>query len=84
MALFACLGVDLLRTRRRARLVFARVLPIGALAVVASAVVDRVYYGFWTIAPLNFVRFNVVHGGGALYGTARIRIRHCAPVTTPS
>ncbi|EQC29704.1 hypothetical protein SDRG_12704 [Saprolegnia diclina VS20] len=45
------------------------VAPIGAVAIAAMLVIDRIGYGAWTFVPLNFVRFNVLEGKDALYGT---------------
>lgn len=33
-----------------------------------SVVFDRVWYGRWVFVQLNFLLFNVVHGGASIYG----------------
>lgn len=53
--------------------VLLRHLFVTALAVLltlgAVAAIDRVFYGRWVCAPLNFLVFNVVSGLSKLFGT---------------
>lgn len=44
------------------------VLLLGAAGVSVSVVVDRVFYGTWTLVPLNFFLFNFVNGRSEQYG----------------
>lgn len=42
---------------------------VGFLCVAFGALVDRAATGQWILPVLQFARFNVVEGGGSLYGT---------------
>jgi hypothetical protein len=68
-ALWACLGLHHLASADdRARFLGEAVVAVlGVLG--ASAVLDAWCYGQWTFPPLNFVRWNVLSGGAARYGT---------------
>jgi phosphatidylinositol glycan class B len=50
-----------------------RLLSESAVGLAAGGAImlcaDRVGYGAWTLPPLNFVHFNALTGGAALYGT---------------
>lgn len=54
----------------RAKMRFACVeaAGVGCAALAASASVDRYFYGEWTCVVCNFVKFNVLSNGSALYG----------------
>lgn len=68
--LWAPLGLALVgRTRRRARLL-AVALAVLVAVVGVCAVVDRQFYGQWTVPMANFLRFNVVNNLLVFYGTA--------------
>lgn len=41
----------------------------GLLGIGAALVLDRLFYGFWTIPFLGSFHFNVLLGNGSLYGT---------------
>ncbi len=65
-------GVSLLRARFDCVLLFAgEILCIGAAVVAATVATDATSaaYGTPTLVPLNFLRFNALRGGSALYGT---------------
>jgi GPI mannosyltransferase 3 len=52
----------------------ARFLANGAAAAAAvglcaGALADRACYGRWVVSPAEFLRFNVLEGGAAIYGT---------------
>jgi phosphatidylinositol glycan class B len=48
----------------------AHVILIGGVALLVVSLIDRLWYGVWTLAPLNFVRFNFGAGvGSAFYGS---------------
>ncbi|CAL8359636.1 unnamed protein product [Gadus morhua 'NCC'] len=57
------------REEGRLRLITHRCLPIGALTLVSSTVIDCLFYGKWTLVQYNFLRFNVLHGLAAFYGS---------------
>ncbi|OQR88481.1 GPI mannosyltransferase [Thraustotheca clavata] len=64
------LGLKLLwTTDQKLFLIFHLVLPIGIFALLSMLLIDRIGYGEWTFVPFNFVRFNVLEGKDALYGT---------------
>ncbi|XP_059212503.1 GPI mannosyltransferase 3 [Centropristis striata] len=50
------------------RLVTHSLLPIGAVALVISTVIDCIFYEKWTLVQFNFVKFNVFHGVADFYG----------------
>lgn len=50
--------------------VLREAVPAAAASVVAVGVlVDRVGYGRWVLPLWSFLRFNLLSGGSALYGT---------------
>ncbi|CAN0840275.1 Mannosyltransferase APTG1 [Linum grandiflorum] len=61
--------LELLLTRDRVRFFALEVVPIGALILGLSCLVDRVMYGSWVLVPLNFLKFNFLSSGGDYYGT---------------
>ncbi|KAH3697157.1 GPI mannosyltransferase 3-like [Dreissena polymorpha] len=42
---------------------------VGPVTLLLSAALDRVFYGEWTCVQYNFLKFNVLGGGGSFYGT---------------
>ncbi len=62
-------AAEALRSRQHAFALLRLALPIGAVALAASAAVDRALYGRWVCVPWRFVSFNVLSGGAAAYGT---------------
>ncbi|KAL7405715.1 hypothetical protein ABVT39_006176 [Epinephelus coioides] len=51
------------------RLITHYVIPIGALAVVISTVIDCMFYEKWTMVQFNFLKFNVLHSVADFYGS---------------
>ncbi|KAF3832606.1 hypothetical protein F7725_026271 [Dissostichus mawsoni] len=51
------------------RLITNTVVPIGAVAVVISTLIDCIFYGKWTVVQFNFLKFNVFHGVADFYGS---------------
>ncbi|KAK2920225.1 GPI mannosyltransferase 3 [Channa argus] len=51
------------------RLITRYYIPIGALAVVISTVVDCLFYEKWTLVQFNFLKFNIFHGVAGFYGS---------------
>ncbi|XP_023251490.1 GPI mannosyltransferase 3 [Seriola lalandi dorsalis] len=51
------------------RLITHNCLPIGALAVVISTVIDCLFYEKWTMVQFNFLKFNIFHGVADFYGS---------------
>jgi len=50
------------------RFVFYEVVVVAAAAMFLSASVDRYFYGEWVCVACNFIKFNVLKGGSAMYG----------------
>mmetsp|Transcript_76399 Transcript_76399/g.212227 ORF Transcript_76399/g.212227 Transcript_76399/m.212227 type:complete len:493 (-) Transcript_76399:171-1649(-) len=46
----------------------AKTLGLGIVAICAAVCIDSAFYGELTWSFVSFFRFNVVHGGAALYG----------------
>nr|XP_033775631.1 GPI mannosyltransferase 3 isoform X1 [Geotrypetes seraphini] len=44
-------------------------VPIGLVTLGISAMIDRVYFGKWTLVQLNFLRFNVLQDVATFYGS---------------
>ncbi|XP_040890506.1 GPI mannosyltransferase 3 [Toxotes jaculatrix] len=51
------------------RLITHNYIPIGALAIVISTVIDCLFYEKWTMVQFNFLKFNVFHGVADFYGS---------------
>jgi GPI mannosyltransferase 3 len=45
------------------------VAAIGSAMTSISALADRWFFGRWVFPPLEFFKFNVLHGGSSIYGT---------------
>lgn len=61
--------LELAVTRDRLKFLVLEVVPIGALVLGLSCLLDRLLYGSWVIVPLNFLKFNFLSSGGDYYGT---------------
>ncbi|KAL9339450.1 hypothetical protein Peur_068465 [Populus x canadensis] len=61
--------LELAVTRDRLKFLVLEVVPIGALVLALSCLLDRLMYGSWVIVPLNFLKFNFLSSGGDYYGT---------------
>ena len=67
---FVVIGI-ILATRRGHFLTYI-IFPcalFGVLGISAAMLVDRYFYGFWTIPLLGNIHFNVIEGNAELYGT---------------
>ncbi|XP_069127470.1 GPI mannosyltransferase 3-like [Argopecten irradians] len=42
---------------------------IGSVCFLISTFLDSAYHGDWILVHYNFLQFNVLHGGGSIYGT---------------
>ncbi|XP_034385354.1 GPI mannosyltransferase 3 isoform X2 [Cyclopterus lumpus] len=51
------------------KLITLNLVPIGALAVVISTVIDCIFYEKWTMVQFNFLKFNVFHSVADFYGS---------------
>ncbi|AQK67788.1 Alg9-like mannosyltransferase family [Zea mays] len=45
------------------------VIPVGAIVLAVTTLLDWWMYGSWVIVPLNFLKFNLLSSGGDYYGT---------------
>ncbi|KAH8481943.1 hypothetical protein H0E87_029412 [Populus deltoides] len=61
--------LELAVTCDRLKFLVLEVVPIGALVLALSCLLDRLMYGSWVIVPLNFLKFNFLSSGGDYYGT---------------
>ncbi|XP_065861943.1 mannosyltransferase APTG1 isoform X2 [Euphorbia lathyris] len=61
--------LELLLTHDRMKFIFLEVVPIGALVLGLSCLLDYMMYGSWILVPLNFLKFNFLSSGGDYYGT---------------
>lgn len=61
--------LELYLTQKRLKFIFLEVIPIGALVLGFSCLLDRLMYGTWVLVPLNFLKFNFLSSGGDYYGT---------------
>jgi len=63
-------GLQLLyNSEDRRSLIFGQVFPLAIFALGFTLLLDSHFYGKWTFAFYNFLNFNLVHQGSALYGT---------------
>jgi phosphatidylinositol glycan class B len=44
-------------------------IVVGGVWLLAVASIDRLFYGFWTCTPWNFLVYNVLEGRSAFYGS---------------
>ncbi|KAK3089704.1 hypothetical protein FSP39_005759 [Pinctada imbricata] len=44
-------------------------LKYGSIMLLVSILLDRYFYGQWTLVQYNFLEFNVLRGGSAMFGT---------------
>ncbi|KAG6541769.1 hypothetical protein Mapa_016781 [Marchantia paleacea] len=61
--------IHLFQTPSKFRFLLAEVFPIGVVCLTLTALIDRWMYGYWTLVPLNFLKFNFLSSGGDFYGT---------------
>lgn len=54
---------------RRCWYVTKVVLNCRLVSLTLTALIDRWMYGYWTLVPLNFLKFNFLSSGGDFYGT---------------
>ncbi|KAF2153047.1 glycosyltransferase family 22 protein [Myriangium duriaei CBS 260.36] len=52
-------------------ILFFEAVCCGSAVLAASAIMDRRYYGEWTMPPLQFLQFNLVQGLAIFYGKNR-------------
>ncbi|XP_035276010.1 GPI mannosyltransferase 3 [Anguilla anguilla] len=63
------LGWHFWQEHDKLKLLLHHALPIGALTLGTSTVVDCILHGKWTPVQLNFLKFNVLHNVAEFYGS---------------
>ncbi|XP_066540969.1 GPI mannosyltransferase 3 [Hoplias malabaricus] len=51
------------------KLITQQGLPVAALTLLFSTLIDCIFYGKWIFVQWNFLKFNVLHNVGEFYGT---------------
>ncbi|XP_053479707.1 GPI mannosyltransferase 3 [Ictalurus furcatus] len=57
------------REENKLKLVTQQGLPVAAVALTLSTLIDCTFYGKWTFVQWNFLKFNVLHNVAEFYGT---------------
>ncbi|KTG02930.1 hypothetical protein cypCar_00044850 [Cyprinus carpio] len=55
--------------QNKLKLITQRCVPIAALALGVSTLIDSVFYGKWILVQWNFLKFNVLHNVAVFYGS---------------
>ncbi|AQK67764.1 Alg9-like mannosyltransferase family [Zea mays] len=55
--------------KSKCRFILLDVIPVGAIVLAVTTLLDWWMYGSWVIVPLNFLKFNLLSSGGDYYGT---------------
>ncbi|XP_055971372.1 GPI mannosyltransferase 3 [Sorex fumeus] len=55
--------------QRKLDLTLHQFLPVGFVALSLSLIIDRIFFGQWTLVQFNFLKFNVLQNVGAFYGS---------------
>ncbi|KAF8677294.1 hypothetical protein HU200_046780 [Digitaria exilis] len=61
--------LDFIQMKSKCRFVFLEVIPVGAIVLAVTTLLDWWMYGQQVIVPLNFLKFNLFSSGGDYYGT---------------
>ncbi|XP_056121925.1 GPI mannosyltransferase 3 [Rhinichthys klamathensis goyatoka] len=54
--------------QNKLKLITQQCIPIAALALAVSTLIDSVFYGKWIFVQWNFLKFNVLHNVAEFYG----------------
>ncbi|XP_027266974.1 GPI mannosyltransferase 3 isoform X2 [Cricetulus griseus] len=57
------------REQRKLCLVLHHLLPVGFITFSLSLIIDRIFFGQWTLVQFNFLKFNVLQNLGTFYGS---------------
>ncbi|XP_069851463.1 GPI mannosyltransferase 3 isoform X1 [Dipodomys merriami] len=57
------------QARRKLPLTLHHFLPVGFVAFSSSVIIDRIFFGQWTLVQFNFLKFNVLQNLGTFYGS---------------
>lgn len=61
--------LDFIQMKSKCRFILLDVIPVGAIVLAVTTLLDWWMYGSWVIVPLNFLKFNLLSSGGDYYGT---------------
>ncbi|XP_055135190.2 GPI mannosyltransferase 3 isoform X7 [Symphalangus syndactylus] len=54
---------------RKLDLILHHFLPVGFVTLSLSLMIDRIFFGQWTLVQFNFLKFNVLQNLGTFYGS---------------
>ncbi|XP_045679883.1 GPI mannosyltransferase 3 isoform X2 [Phyllostomus hastatus] len=57
------------QAQRKLDLILHQFLPVGFVALSCSLIIDRMFFGQWTLVQYNFLKFNVLQNLGTFYGS---------------
>ncbi|XP_026635201.1 GPI mannosyltransferase 3 isoform X1 [Microtus ochrogaster] len=55
--------------QRKRHLTLRHFLPVGLITFSLSLIIDRIFFGQWTLVQFNFLKFNVLQNLGTFYGS---------------
>ncbi|KAB0405666.1 hypothetical protein E2I00_003083, partial [Balaenoptera physalus] len=55
--------------QRKLDLILHQFLPVGFVTLSFSLIIDRIFFGQWTLVQYNFLKFNVLQNVGSFYGS---------------
>ncbi|XP_076782410.1 GPI alpha-1,2-mannosyltransferase 3 isoform X2 [Arvicanthis niloticus] len=55
--------------QRKLHLTLHHFLPVGFITFSLSLIIDRIFFGQWTLVQFNFLKFNVLQNLGTFYGS---------------
>ncbi|KAJ6664343.1 hypothetical protein lerEdw1_008562 [Lerista edwardsae] len=50
-------------------LILYKYVPLGAITLGSSLIIDRIFFGKWVVVQLNFLKFNVLQNLATFYGS---------------
>ncbi|EDL84114.1 phosphatidylinositol glycan, class B (predicted), isoform CRA_c [Rattus norvegicus] len=59
----------LYQEQRKLHLTLHHFLPVGFITFSLSLIIDRIFFGQWTLVQFNFLKFNVLQNLGTFYGS---------------
>ncbi|XP_051678315.1 GPI mannosyltransferase 3 isoform X1 [Oryctolagus cuniculus] len=55
--------------QKKLDLILQHFLPVGFVTLSFSLIIDRIFFGDWTLVQFNFLKFNVLQNLGTFYGS---------------
>uniref|UniRef100_A0A4X1TEU1 Mannosyltransferase n=1 Tax=Sus scrofa TaxID=9823 RepID=A0A4X1TEU1_PIG len=55
--------------QKKLDLILHKFLPVGFVTLSLSLIIDRIFFGQWTLVQYNFLKFNVLQNLGSFYGS---------------